>query len=333
MSRMRRWLIVGGLAVAQAGIVLTYLELQAGAPARATAQQPVEQAEAVPPPAAEPSAPPAVAPCRAMPAGTPDLPVVSAALPPTPELNTALVAQGPAAAAPASGPESAQATPPGPPAAPPPSPSPKAAEPPAGPPDVKPAPDRAVPVAGQGNAGTPPPPAPGGPPARPAVQEPVPPLPQATGPVSPPPLPGAQDPLVPKEGPPPTPAPAPKPTPVVCPWTFHLVILEGRTVLTAKTGEEVQFKVTCDRLDLKAPNGAIEASGAIQLNSAGIEGSAERLSIKLQEDRVVLDGKAHLSARRKGQQLMELQADRLSLRIIDGRLSDRAETAEMRPGL
>jgi hypothetical protein len=131
---------------------------------------------------------------------------------------------------------------------------------------------------------------------------------------------------------PPPPAPSPQPARVACPWTFHLAVVEGRTVLTAKTGEVVQFKVACDRLDLQAPSGSIRASGAIQLHSAGLEGKADHLTINLQEDRVILNGQAHLRARRDGQQL-ELQADRLSLRVVGGKLTHKAEAAEPHSGL
>jgi hypothetical protein len=310
MPGKKRWLIIGSLVLAQAAIVICYLELQTAAPARATAEQPAPQAdrEAVP--------------ADGLPVPQPASP--GAAKKPAPAANAAdVVAQLPTPP-PASGvAESSKPAPVPTPA--PPSDSGKA--PPA------PAKTADVPLP----AG---PPAPPGPPAdglktapEPAKQaEPTPP-PPASGP------PAAVPPVGSPEPPPPLPGPAPKasaspppPTPVVCPWTFNLVIVHGRTVLTAKTGDEVQFKVSCDRLDLQAPHGAIQASGSIKLNSAGLEGAAERLTINLHEDRVILDGVARLKARRDGQEL-ELQSDRLSLRIIDGHLSDRAEAAEQRPGL
>ena len=55
--------------------------------------------------------------------------------------------------------------------------------------------------------------------------------------------------------------PAPKPAPAACPWKFQIVVVEGRTQLTARTGEVVQLQVTCDNLDMQAPRGAIQASG------------------------------------------------------------------------
>jgi hypothetical protein len=102
------------------------------------------------------------------------------------------------------------------------------------------------------------------------------------------------------------------------------VIVDGRTVLTAKTGDEVQFKVTCDRLEMQAPHGSIQAVGAIKLTSSGLDGNSERLTISLQEDRVTLDGGARLQIKRDRQEL-GLQADRLSLRIVGGRLSEPTE--------
>jgi hypothetical protein len=131
------------------------------------------------------------------------------------------------------------------------------------------------------------------------------------------PTPSAPPAPTPEATPPTTPAPL---TPVSCPWTFQLKVVEGRTQLTARSGDEVQLQVLCDRLDMQAPNGAIQAAGTIAVTSPGLEATSERLTINLREDRVVLDGHAQLRARREGQEL-EMQADHLSLRIVGGRLS------------
>jgi hypothetical protein len=238
MFRMRRWWLVGGLLLAQTGIVLVFLQLQTAGPSEASAAQaPVDG-----PPNTCPVAPAAPAP-----------PLPEASPPAVPVWST------PSA--------------------------PKA--------DTAPLPE----------------------PAKPADASP-------TGEIHLLPL-GPSSAIQPVTAVP----TAPAPPPVVCPWTLHLVVVEGRTVLTAKIGDEVQFKVTCDKLDLQAPGGAIQAAGAIKLTSAGLDGSAERLTINLHEDRVILDGQAHLKARRQSQEL-ELQAERLSLRIMDGRLGDSAEAAE-----
>jgi hypothetical protein len=251
MSGRKRWLIVVGLVVMQAGIVFTFVQLQTAAPSEAAAADQPAPPQAAPAPDALDDA------CRLkVQAATPSLQMnVTPALP----------------------------------------------EPPTAPP------------------------------ARPAEGSPSAPIPQNTTIASPRGALGASEPVPPTSGPEGSPTravpAAPAPPPAVCPWTFHLVVVEGRTVLTAKVGGEVQFKVTCDRLDLQAPNGAIQAAGAIKLTSAGLEGSSERLTINLREDRVILDGQAHLKARRQSQEL-ELQAERLSLRLVDGRLGDSAETAE-----
>jgi hypothetical protein len=121
-----------------------------------------------------------------------------------------------------------------------------------------------------------------------------------------------------------SPPPPVKPIPTTCPWRFQIEVVSGRTQLTARTGDVVQLQVACDNLDMQAPRGAIQASGAIKLTSPGLEGTGERLTINLPEDKVILDGKAQLRARREAQEL-ELQADRLSLRIIDGRLTSKTD--------
>src|SRR5262249_43657087 len=102
-----------------------------------------------------------------------------------------------------------------------------------------------------------------------------------------------------------------------CPWTLRLEIVKGKTKLTASIGKKVQFRVLCDKLNLQAPRGSIEALGAVKITSSGLEGTCDRLAIAWQEDRVVLDGKAQLKCQREGNDL-ELKADQLSLRLTPG---------------
>jgi hypothetical protein len=112
-----------------------------------------------------------------------------------------------------------------------------------------------------------------------------------------------------------------------CPWTFSLSVVKGRTLLTARIGSKVQFRVSCDRLDMQAPSGAIQATGKISLSSAGLDATSEKLTIQLQEDKVVLEGFAHVKAKRNDQEL-DLQADRLSLRLSTQRVIEPASHTE-----
>jgi hypothetical protein len=101
---------------------------------------------------------------------------------------------------------------------------------------------------------------------------------------------------------------------VQCPWVLRVEIVKGRTLMTASTGKEVQFRVSCDRLDLAAPNGRITAAGNVHVSSEGLEGSCEQLTIAWAEDRVTLEGQAELRTKRDGQD-MDMKAAKLSLRL------------------
>jgi hypothetical protein len=99
-----------------------------------------------------------------------------------------------------------------------------------------------------------------------------------------------------------------------CPWKLNLEIVDGMTHVTALNGKVVQFRVVCEKLDLQAPHGCLDASGNVKLTCDGIDGTCDRLSITWQDDRVVLEGKAKLKCQRDGQDV-ELSAARLSLRL------------------
>jgi hypothetical protein len=104
-----------------------------------------------------------------------------------------------------------------------------------------------------------------------------------------------------------------------CPWTLRVEIVKGRTLLTAQTGKEVQFRVSCDKLDLQAPHGNIQASGNVRVASEGLQGACDKLMIAWQKDQVVLEGGAELKCQRDGQEV-DLKAAKLTLRLtINGR--------------
>jgi hypothetical protein len=297
---------MGSLVLAQVGIVVCYLEIQSVTPARAVAEQtdPATDKELAPPspPTINEEKKPATAPAAASP--VPPAPAETAKEPaviPGDKLDIPMPVAGitPAAAGP-------------------PAPNTPLSSPPVVEPTPAKAPESVKPVE--------PPVPPTAPPVKPEAIAPPPP-----GPAAPPAVPPVDGLLVtPKTKDPATP-PLPAVTPsrppaAACPWTFQMKVVDGRTVLTARTGDEVQFKVICDRLEMQAPHGSILAVGAIMLSSSGLDGSSERLTINLQEDRVTLDGGARLQINREHQELA-LQADHLSLRIVGGRLSEPTESA------
>jgi hypothetical protein len=104
-------------------------------------------------------------------------------------------------------------------------------------------------------------------------------------------------------------------TEVKCPWTLRLEVVKGRTILTAETGKDASFRVDCERLELKAPQGSIQAVGGVKISSNGLEGTSDRLTVNLQEDQVILEGRAALVSRRHGEN-MEIKGERLSVRLV-----------------
>jgi hypothetical protein len=105
-----------------------------------------------------------------------------------------------------------------------------------------------------------------------------------------------------------------KPTAIPpCPWNLSMEIVEGRTVLTARSGTDVQFKMSCDKLDLQAPRGRLDASGKVKITSDQLEGSCDKLTISWHEDVIVLE-KVQLKCKLEGY-AAEMQAEQLRLRL------------------
>jgi hypothetical protein len=110
--------------------------------------------------------------------------------------------------------------------------------------------------------------------------------------------------------------------PLACPWNLSMEIIDGRTQLTARNGTDVQFKVSCEKLDLQTPRGRLDASGKVTIASENLQGTCEKLTISWHEDVVVLE-MVKLNCKLEGQ-AAEMQARELRLRL--SRVIGNAET-------
>lgn len=164
------------------------------------------------------------------------------------------------------------------------------------------------------------PPSPMTEPTPPMPSTPVPPMP--TAPVAPGNVePARFNPAPTSDAPPIAPpatgsSPVPTPAAVVapCPWVFKVEIVDGRTQLEARTEKEVQFRVSCEHLNLQAPNGTIEAQGGVKVASLNLDGSCDRLTITWQDDKVQLQGQVRLKCRKEGQEV-ELTGEKVSVKL------------------
>jgi hypothetical protein len=152
-------------------------------------------------------------------------------------------------------------------------------------------------------------------PPNPVQRAPEPPLVPSTAvktapPDAPPPFDPLVDvPLLPTGGP-----PAPPPTPPACAWTFQVAIVKGRTMLEARIGDDVQFTISCDRLEMKTPAGSIQAEGDVKVKGTNIEGTCKKLILLWSDERVQLEGCVKLKCKQEGQNV-DLTGEQLSIKL------------------
>lgn len=109
-----------------------------------------------------------------------------------------------------------------------------------------------------------------------------------------------------------------------CPWTLHVEMIDGQTVVMATVNKKHEFKVVCQSLDLQTGKGTLKASGKVQISGDMMTGNCEHLAIALMEDRLVLEGGAAVSIQKTSLNIsdarpaaFELKGDRLDLRISE----------------
>ncbi len=113
--------------------------------------------------------------------------------------------------------------------------------------------------------------------------------------------------------------------PASSPWALHVAVVEGKTIVTATVNKQHEFKIVCDSLDLQTGKGTLKASGKVRINGDALQGNCNELSIPLNEDRLVLDGKAEVRIQRVSTTVttdtrpatFELKGESLNLRISE----------------
>jgi hypothetical protein len=113
------------------------------------------------------------------------------------------------------------------------------------------------------------------------------------------------------------------------PWTMHMETVEGKTVLHAVVHRKARFKIVCERLDLQSPRGTVLAVGQVQLSGEGFQGMCERLSIPLNDDRLILEGNAQMAIRTQPMALIEGRGESLPPVIDQQRPNEKSSSVPM----
>jgi hypothetical protein len=102
------------------------------------------------------------------------------------------------------------------------------------------------------------------------------------------------------------------------PWTFQMDFSEGRTLLLARLRQGPEFKVLCDRVEMKAPDGAVQTVGKVALTGPGVTATCQRLTLPLSGEPLVLEGQAEVRFDEGAQLGWELKSELLRLRLRPG---------------
>lgn len=108
------------------------------------------------------------------------------------------------------------------------------------------------------------------------------------------------------------------------PWSLHVEMVNGQTIVTAVVNKKHQFKIVCQTLDLQTGKNTLRATGKVQISGEMMNGSCDHLAIPLMEDRLVLEGGAQVAIQKMSTNVstdkaasFELKGSTLDLRISE----------------
>lgn len=111
-----------------------------------------------------------------------------------------------------------------------------------------------------------------------------------------------------KPGPAPMPVEKPRPTddgvavtsaitPKVAPspWLLNMEMIGHQTQLTARLKKpDLEIKILCDRIELKAPGGLLQAVGKVTVSGPSLKATCQRLKLPLHETRLIFEEKVRI---------------------------------------
>jgi hypothetical protein len=112
-------------------------------------------------------------------------------------------------------------------------------------------------------------------------------------------------------------------------WTMQMEQVEGRSIVRATIGKKHEIRIECDVMDYQTQKGVFVSQGKVELSGVSVQCRCDRLTINLNDDRLVLEGKAEIRTfkERKYEKeeelgnperiLLELNGEQLSLRWPD----------------
>lgn len=108
------------------------------------------------------------------------------------------------------------------------------------------------------------------------------------------------------------------------PWSLHIEMVDGQTIVTATVNKKHEFKIICGSLDLQTGKGMLKATGKVQISGDMINGNCDTLAISLLEDRLLLEGSAAVTIQKVSTNVsdakpaaFELKGEKLDLRISE----------------
>ncbi len=125
----------------------------------------------------------------------------------------------------------------------------------------------------------------------------------------------------------PPPPPTVQVTPVApknSPWSLVVDMVDGHTVVIATVNQRHAFKIVCQSLDVQTGKHTLKATGKVQITGDMMNGSCDHLAIPLMDDRLVLEGSAHVAIQKMSGNVssepatsFELKGSTLDLRISE----------------
>jgi hypothetical protein len=104
------------------------------------------------------------------------------------------------------------------------------------------------------------------------------------------------------------------------PWTLQWERAGGQTTLLARLHKRIEFRIVCDGVKMETPDGPAVAVGKVSFTAPGLKGTCNRLTLSLNGDSLVLEGKAELQVQQGGAieltgSAVELKGEQLTLRL------------------
>jgi hypothetical protein len=100
-------------------------------------------------------------------------------------------------------------------------------------------------------------------------------------------------------------------------WSIQIEQVDAKNVVKATIAKKYDIKIVCEQVEMESQKGVLQARGKVEISDNSIECRCENLTIRLDDDRLLLRGQAQVKISMGPEATTDITGEQLAVRWPD----------------